>query len=254
MSEQPKAHHVILLHSVLVPMCRLIPIPFLDDIVQEQLERRHVTGICKAHGRQLSGHEVKSLCGHDGGGGCSCLGCLLYVPLLPFKKILRKILYFLEWKATIDLAARTYIEGYAFDYILGEGLWPSEDPEAAKRVHDALDRIVEKAGTSPIEAAFKQVWSSARLAIISTAQLLAQRLKKLVGLEKEAQRSAVTRVLDEIEQDQKLEATLVKLTQALSQVHGEYFDRLRQLTRDEFKVTGTEPDEAESSPTADSPP
>jgi len=250
MADQPKSHHLILLHSVLVPMCRLIPVPFLDDMVQDQLERRHVTGIAKVHGRALSGPEVKALCGHDGGGGCSCWGCLVYIPLLPFKKILRKILYFLEWKATIDLGARTYIEGYAFDYILAEELWPSEHPEPAKKVHEALDRIVEKAGTSPIEAAFKQVWSSARLALINTAQLLAQRLKKLVGLDKEAQRSAVTRVLDEIEQDQKLEATLAKLALALGEVHGEYFDRLRQLTRDEFRVS---PDETESSPTPPQP-
>ena len=243
---EPEAHHHILLHSVLIPMCRFIPVPFLDDAVQDILERRHVTGIARIHGRTITTKEADALCGHEAGGGCSCIGCLVYMPLLPFKKLLRKILYFLEWKATIDLASRTYIEGYALDYLLGEGLWPSEDPDPAARVPAALDRVVEKAGISPIEAAFKQVWKNARLAIIGTAQLLGQRLRKLVGLGKEEQRAAVTRVLDEIEHDQKLEATLMKLSQALSQVHGEYFDRLKELTRDEFRVSPE--DGSESSP------
>lgn len=80
--------------GLLASAARLVPIPFLDDILRERATQLLVSRTLKAHGRKYASMFVAPLYGDDKG----CLhGCLLTLVLLPIKLILYPIRKVLTW-------------------------------------------------------------------------------------------------------------------------------------------------------------
>jgi len=84
--------HLRIVCALLASAARLVPVPFVDDILRERLGQLVVRQTLKAHGRTYSSARLKPLWS-DAGGGCMS-GCLLMffkVPLVlityPFRKV-----------------------------------------------------------------------------------------------------------------------------------------------------------------------
>src|SRR4051812_37093618 len=114
----PTPHPIIATHAVLTGLTPLIPVPVLDDLLYTYFMRSMVRRLAAANGHNLKGDEVKTLSAQTGGCGLGCFATLL---IYPFKKLLRKVLYFLEWKRASDLISRTYCEGYLLGAAFSEG-------------------------------------------------------------------------------------------------------------------------------------
>lgn len=105
---------IIRLHTILIGVSPLIPIPFLDELIVFYLRRHLVSEIAKKHNRNLSRAEIRQLADEQGNG---CMGAFTFIIILPIKEIFRELFFWLEWKRGIDLATQAYYFGYLLDVI-----------------------------------------------------------------------------------------------------------------------------------------
>ncbi|MEW6284300.1 MAG: hypothetical protein AB1758_37140 [Candidatus Eremiobacterota bacterium] len=214
----PRVEREVLFHSLIIALTRYVPLPFLDDAIRQAAHQRMYAIIGRHHGRELSREDLKVLT--EDRGGC-CSGCLLSVLLFPFRKVLARLLVLWDLKKTIDLASRSYIQGYLLNTTFDEELW-----HEAATVRDAIDATCALVGTSPVEHVFHGVLDGASRTLRGAGELL-RRLVRREG--PEPREEAVTRVLDEAEAEEKqqLSSLLDRLVQALRLVPESYFEQLR---------------------------
>ncbi len=119
-------------YSLITGLTNLIPVPLLDDWVRDLLRQRQAMELARDHGVALTGAEGKVLaCGHHPPSASGCLrGCLVALLVKPaellfkvvFRKIVRKVLFFLTIKDVIDTFSRTLHEGFLVRHALGLGV------------------------------------------------------------------------------------------------------------------------------------
>lgn len=135
--------------GLLASSARLVPVPFLDDVLREKAIQLMVSRTLKAHGRTYSSKHVAPLYADPRG----CLqGCLLFAILFPVKLVLFPIKKVIMWVLAakylaVDLSESVLL-GRALDRMLVEGRLAS-DGEALRReallLRSAFDNAV--AGT-----------------------------------------------------------------------------------------------------------
>lgn len=135
-------HPNILTYSILVGLTPLIPIPFLDDIVKSEFQRRMVRQIAAARGQQPTPAQVDAVLEEDFFRGCigGCAYALLYYPV---KEILSKLFFIVEWRRAFNLVSATYYTGFLLDAALMDGYSmdaPRENTAQAKRLRLAIER------------------------------------------------------------------------------------------------------------------
>ncbi|EDM77270.1 hypothetical protein PPSIR1_17460 [Plesiocystis pacifica SIR-1] len=172
--------------SLLVGLSRLIPVPFLDDIVEGQVRRQMVAAILHRHGRTTKTGEFGPLYS-DGGGCLGLLWSILTFPikllLVPLKKLLKTVFFFL---AIRDMALRmghALMLGRCLDRQLGKG-----------ELGDALSKKERTREVQAIRAAFEESYKGSDLGVLRHA--LSQSLrgaKSLAAVGTAAVRSVVRR-------------------------------------------------------------
>src|SRR5690349_22993090 len=99
----------VLYHSLLIGAALFVPIPLLDDRLATFLWQRMVAELAKANKRTLTREQIQAL-SYSARFSLSD-GCLFAIKRL-FREVLQEILFFLEWRRAIQLAADAYYSGY----------------------------------------------------------------------------------------------------------------------------------------------
>jgi len=108
--------------GLLASSARLVPVPFLDDLLREKAIHLVVSRTLKAHGRGYSSKRVAPLYSDQRGW---LRGCLLFAIFFPIKLILFPIKKVITWvlaakHVAVDLA-ESLLLGRALDRMLSEG-------------------------------------------------------------------------------------------------------------------------------------
>lgn len=223
-SEEPNTQRRIVAHAVLVGLTPLIPVPFLDDVVKEYFLRRLMRSLGEARDTALSEEDVHALA--DDPGGCLGCGCMAKILLLPIRKLIRKILIFLEWKRAIDLVSITYHRGYLVDYALEQGWLGPEGQHSGLDVRAAIDAVIAEIGVKPVERVVSSTFSTSKGAVRAAAKTLAEAVR---GLGERPSSDEVMDVLEAIEprEEKNLSGVIDVLRRGLSGLPKEHYQQLR---------------------------
>jgi hypothetical protein len=217
-SQRSTPQSVITTHAVLTGLTPLIPVPFIDDVIYSYVMRSLVRRIAASHKHELTEHDVRVLASQPGGCGLGCVATLL---IYPFKKVLRKILYFLEWKRATDVISRTYCEGYLLDEAVKEGWLESHN---ASRVREAINAVLVRTNTSPIKGAVYGVVKQSKGAmkgLTGTLQGFLSRSKR------DTNETEVAKAVTEVENEATLENIIEQLQRAIGTLPVEFLQNLK---------------------------
>lgn len=147
---------------ILVGASAMIPVPFLDDWAKSYLERRSFRLGAEREKLQLSSEEADRLV-LEPPGGCCMMGCLGKALIYPIKKMVRKILFFLEIKRAIDQTTNALAENWLFSLALRRGVWtPGGDPSRADLLRQAIEKTCAAQGVQPLELAIGGAFQGAK--------------------------------------------------------------------------------------------
>lgn len=161
---EPTAAHVLASYALLTGLTPLIPIPFVDDYVQERLMRQLVTQIVTARGVTVPPADIAALAAEPAAAG-ALRRIAGSVVLYPVKKVLRKTFLVLEGKRAVDLAAKTYAVGWLIDTAIRWKAYPAHRSLTATVVRVAAENACKKLNTSPIEHAIRKVYDESKAGI-----------------------------------------------------------------------------------------
>ena len=224
-------------YSVLAGLTPLIPLPFIDDILRSYFRRRMLRALAAARGVSLSEADVHLLADQPRQG---CLtGCLLIPILYLLKRVLRKLFLFLEWKRAIDVASEAYHFGSLLDYLLEKRRLAPEGTHDAARVRAAVDAVLERRGTSPIDKAVREAFDRSRAAVVGAARGLMSAVR---GLTRRTPPEQVEKAVQGVERDQAREVSHVTeaLEDALEKVPVGYLEGLCRLLEEELAHVTTD--------------
>jgi hypothetical protein len=163
---------VVRRYAVLCGLTPLLPVPLADEAAHVYFARRMLRRLAARRGIALAADDVRALV--DSAWGCGP-GCLVSVVVYPLKKLFRTLFFFLEWKRAVDVASAAYHFGLLFDRALEAGWWNPGAPEQAVRLRGAIDRVLRRQGTNPVELAFRRTFRASRTALRGGASLLRER-------------------------------------------------------------------------------
>lgn len=230
----------LLSHSLMVGLTPLIPIPFVDDAARGFLARRMLQELARERGAEFDEETLDELCREEAG-GCALAGCAGGCLLMPFRRLLRKVLFMLEWKRATDLIGRAYVYGMLVDDLLAGGWRPGTEGPTPVRVRLAAETAMLTVGTSPVTHAVGAVVDGTHDTLKGAAALLQQAVGGRKG------RQDVERAVEgvEREEEERLAPVAQRLGEALTAVPDRYFERLRQAFRTELASEPSEevPDE-----------
>lgn len=222
----------ILTVVVLVGASALLPVPFLDDVAKGYLERRLIRTIAEGEGLSLTSQEVDRLT-KEPPKGCCALGCLGKAVLYPVKKLLRKILFFLEIKRSVDQSSTALAEAWLLTLALRRGLWsPGRPLEQADRLREVIEAACRSHGVKPLETAFSHTFRGAKDTLLE----FARRFTGQVDDDKARLDAAVARL--EAEERERLAGLSGKLKEALSGVSEAYLLRFAKEFERQFDQSG----------------
>lgn len=135
--------------ATLAGLAALIPLISLDWLVEEFFRRRIPGQIAKYRGQRLP-VEVRRALNRNYRGGCakSCLLLPLTAGYWLFKKLSRKILYFLSVKEASDNVSYYWHLAYLTDYALAAGHLTT--PESARIARESMEQVIRATMHSPL--------------------------------------------------------------------------------------------------------
>src|SRR4030042_1940511 len=167
----------IITHAVLVGLTPLIPIPFLDDFAKSFFYKRLVRSLAIVHGLSLSASEIAILSENQGQG---CVkGCIIGFFEFIVKRLVRKVIFVLEWRRAINLVAHTYHFGILLNYAFQEKLYASGDPDHAVRLRAALELARSSANTNLVKRVIQLSFNQSRLVILAAVQQVTRSLQDI---------------------------------------------------------------------------
>lgn len=220
---------------VLVGASALVPVPFLDDVAKGYLERRMLRSIAEREKMTLSSQEIDHLT-KEPPDGCCLMGCLGNVVLYPLKRILRKVLFFLEIKRSMDQSSTALAEAWLFSLALRRGLWsPGRDISEADRLRQVIETSCQSQGVKPLETALGHAFQGAKDVMSDVA-------RRFVGkkVEDKAQMDAALRKF-EAEEGEQLSRLSKRLREALGEVGEVYLQRFAREFERQLEVASKKP-------------
>lgn len=209
--------------ALTVGLTPLIPVPLVDDWVKSLLLRRMLKGVAGEEQVSLDDATLDALLEEPPGcfAGGMLKGCLLF----PFRRMLRKILIFLEWKRSIDLIARTWVFGTLFQTALRQGWRPEPGHPTPDRLREAAEEAMAEVGTSPVEHAVEAVVRGAKTTMQGAADLVRQAVE---NLDARPNPDEVERAMRQLEagEARRLEPVRERLQDSLAAVPEDYMRRL----------------------------
>lgn len=227
-----KNNREIVQYAVLVALTPLVPVPFLDDIVKSYLQRKMVRKLGESYQYNFSDAEIKALADEESSG---CLkGCLGMIVIYPFKKIFRKIFFFLEWKRAIDLASYTLHHGILVDYAMSEGWCAPASLKSAAEVREAIDAVLREVNTKPLEAVLKAAFNQSKNLIVDAANMMKEQLQRLSGKKDE---ESVALALQKIEPEERnrLNSITDSILNSFKTLPSDYFTNLKERLKAKLK-------------------
>ncbi len=227
-------------HALMVGLTPLIPVPFVDDLARGYLLRRMVQALGQARGVVLDPPSLDELTREDGG-GCALGGCAGGCLTWPFRRLLRKVFLFLEWKRATDLVARTWLYGSMLDGLLAQGWRPQGTGPSATRVRQAAETAMAEVGTSPVLHASSLALGQARGSLEAGAALMQSALaawRRPTGAQVAQAVEAV-----EKEEEERLRPATDRLLASLSGLPEAWRQRLRARFLEELQRPVAESEE-----------
>lgn len=217
---------LLLAHAVLAGLTRLLPVPFLDDVLRDSLLRRMVDGVARRRGHRLSPAELAAVSGVEESGLLrSAARAAMHAPL---RWISRKLVFFLAWKRSVDLVSRVYHLGWLLDVAFERGDLPAGDARRARAVRDAIDAACRDVPVTPVERAFREALAGSRQAFRRAALLLARAWRRIPRRERGAAGAAA--LVEEAvgREDAEMPGVVERLQVALRSVPEAHFEALRE--------------------------
>jgi uncharacterized protein (DUF697 family) len=218
----------LITHALLVGLTPLIPLPLADDLAKQFLQQRMVRSLARARGVTIEEKDLPGLLSvMPTGKGCMH-GCLLKALSYPFKKLARKIFFFLEVKRAVDVTSYTYHYGYLLDHAMREGWLGGAQGRSLPEVDAALDDICRTAPIKPVEAAIRATFQQSKRLLFLPVSLVEAQLKRIGGPPTPEQVAEGLRAAGTDENQQALNSLATRLQSALSAVPEEHFAKLRE--------------------------
>jgi hypothetical protein len=156
----------ILYHSLLIGAALFVPIPFLDDRLATFLWKHMVSDLAKIHKRNLTKEQLLALSYQSRFALAD--GCLVVVKRL-FREVLQEILFLLEWRRAINLAADAYYSGYLLNELFAyEGFDSTKSAGYAVAMQKAKQGINMKL----VQGVFRAHFRSSKGAVTSVVKWL----------------------------------------------------------------------------------
>lgn len=128
---------------ILSGLTPLIPVPYLDGVVERKFLRQAVEKLAIYHTIQLEDQALEQLVEDR---GSILLGCLTAVLWWPIKKLFRTIFFFLAVKDVIDLVSVNAHRIAMIDLAIREGRLPGD----AAGVRQMMDQTLGQVRVSPV--------------------------------------------------------------------------------------------------------
>lgn len=237
-SFQSKNQAALLTHAALVGLTPLIPIPFVDDMAKDYLQRRLVQTLANTHDLTLTAEDIKVL--GDDASKSWVGGAAKTVALFPLKLMLRKTFLILQGKRVIDSVSECLHRGFLLDLAF-ENRWcaPAGSRQPAE-VRAAIDAVCREVPTKPLDHAVRAGFARSKIAVKKASEMLERSLKKMTwstfrrgpreSLAAPAEQD-VARVVELMAKEETLGAAGLseQLRKALADVPTEHFERLQRL-------------------------
>ncbi|HEX6038427.1 hypothetical protein [Longimicrobium sp.] len=145
--------------ATLAGLSVLVPIPFVDDAFEAFFRKRIPGAVARSRGRTISGDVRAALEEEDAarGGGCAALPLRLVIGL--FKRLSRKLLYFLTVKQATDRLSYYWYRAFLLDHMLAAG--HLDNPDQARVAHGAMEEVLARTG-GPLPQVARQVVTQMR--------------------------------------------------------------------------------------------
>jgi hypothetical protein len=231
-SEAPANDTLILGHAVIAGLCELIPVPWVDGLVQNRVKRRMVERLAAHYGLDLWDSEVRNLVDPDNSGWLKKAGKALL--LRPLKRLLRKVFFVLNSKKIIESATLAYHQGFLIDEVFRHGWCAPDGVHHARSIRRALDEVLARhpLSTSPVGHAFRQGFARSK----KTASAMWDQLRNNLGALDDASIDEAVRSSENAGSD-----LLLELLDSLTTVPAAHFETLRAEIAKEL---GEQPNEA----------
>lgn len=156
----------VMYHSLLIGAALFVPVPFLDDRLATFLWKRMVTELARSHKRELTIEQLLAFT-YASRFGLSD-GCL-FVGKRILREIFQEILFFLEWRRAINLAADAYYSGFLLNELFAyEGF----DASKAGQYAAAMQRAKLGLNTKLVQGVFKGTFRSSKGLLASIVKWL----------------------------------------------------------------------------------
>ncbi len=150
--------------AILASAARLVPVPFVDDVLRERITQIVVKQTLAAHGRDYSSSRLKPLWTDSGGCASGCLVAALKVPLIlityPFRKVwawLMAVRHLSRDLTTMVLLGRALDRSLSLGRLAdGEGL-EAEAEQWSRAFDNAVSGMDTKVLTSGLASALSSV-------------------------------------------------------------------------------------------------
>ena len=153
-------------HSLLIGAALFVPIPFLDDRLATFLWKHMVADLAKLHKRNLTKEQILAF-SYTSQFALSD-GCLVVGKRL-FREIFQEILFFLEWRRAINLAADAYYSGYLLNELFAyEGF----DPAKSGQYAIAMQKAKQGVNTKLVQGVFRSQFRSSKGVLLSLGNWL----------------------------------------------------------------------------------
>jgi hypothetical protein len=153
-------------HSLLIGAALFVPIPFLDDRLATFLWKHMVADLAKIHKRNLTREQLLAF-SYTSRFGLSD-GCLFAIKRL-FREVLQEILFFLEWRRAINLAADAYYSGYLLNELFA---YKGFDPAKSGQYAVAMQKAKLGINTKLVQGVFKGTFRSGKGLLASIVKWL----------------------------------------------------------------------------------
>jgi hypothetical protein len=152
--------------ATLAGLSVLIPIPFVDDAFEAFFRKRIPAAVARSRGRTIPGEVRAVLEEDDGRGGCAALPARVAIGL--FKRLSRKLLYFLTVKQATDRLSYYWYRAFLVDHMLASAHLESAD--TARVAHQAMEELLAGHGgplsrvANQLVTQMRNVWPALRRA------------------------------------------------------------------------------------------
>jgi hypothetical protein len=156
----------VLFHSLLIGAALFVPIPLLDDRLARFFWKRMVADLAHDHKKNLTKEQIDVLSYQSRFALAD--GCIFFLRRL-FRELLQEILFFLEWRKAINLAADAYYSGYLLNELFA---YEAFDAVKVPQYAVALQKAKQGVNMKLVQGVFRSQFRSSKGVLLSVTKWL----------------------------------------------------------------------------------